>query len=883
MTKKSQLKPVKRTQSPSNSRATGPTPDATDSAESPQRLSKRILKPLSPISKLRILENFDSFYSGGEIQFIGSDSRFFSIFNDRVRVYSTKTYRLAFEIEHKNEEVHNFVTFERNSTRFVITFTKNGMVRLLRLFAEETDGKWFEVLEKKKTLRFLAVEMRIDSSGKYLIMADPKGDFKIVNAQTLRVIREFNLGSGYVKMRIVGQYIAFISRERALVLYNILTNKKVRHVTAESVVSFSDFAVLSVAGKQLLLTGFDNQVYFFDAKADALSPVHQLDGFANIIETISFGEDKSNTLCILGLEDGRLQLFWFNAQTRQLAPVIVDRLFKNRHPFQRILFDYPRSEVYFVTDEGEIYKTKLSIAEGQVRIELLEEFIGLNDQIMDLRFINSEFGVVCTNSETVRVVNLKTRSSKLLSSHEDIVTCVDVYKERYMLTGSKDGRVHLWRIVRPGEEADLGADALEKLEFNRSADSDFGVNFRLVKRYKGHTRGVTTVRFAPKTGTKFVSAGADGMIKLWDLKAKTCKTVRPHTSELNFVRISNNEKLILTGSHDRHINFYNASDLSLITQVPAHKRGVWDADFAPFERLVASASSDQTVKIWNYEDLSKVEQVGVLEGSTAPVLKVRWIVNGLQLISGSADGVIKIWNARKKICVATFDSHDGRIWSMDVLETGIDRTMVFSGDNNNRLLLWEDVTQETEDQRLLEQQQNATALDHFTSFLRKKDFMSAAKFAFERSMPASFFDALTSCRAELLHKTERIYELEEDAIDSSTEDEKSTPDFESVLLELVPQLWSVDKKRLLILVKNFVTHSRYSIIVQCLLKALLRHIKLSQLAELTEELKSENIDLQQLLEVYKTFSERHLAAVRRNLKLAHSYALFTEKHKELIN
>ena len=50
----------------------------------------------------------------------------------------------------------------------------------------------------------MAKKIVIGSSKKILILVDPSGKFKIINSRTLEIIREFYLGMGYIKMKIVG-------------------------------------------------------------------------------------------------------------------------------------------------------------------------------------------------------------------------------------------------------------------------------------------------------------------------------------------------------------------------------------------------------------------------------------------------------------------------------------------------------------------------------------------------------------------------------------------------------------------------------------------------------------------------------------------------------
>ena len=126
-----------------------------------------------------------------------------------------------------------------------------------------------------------------------------------------------------------------------------------------------------------------------------------------------------------------------------------------------------------------------------------------------------------------------------------------------------------------------------------------------------------------------VSAGEQGFVKLWDFVKNTCKTLKTHAKELNFIRVSKNEKLIATGSHDRTVNLYSRADFKVVATINAHNRGVWDCDFDPAGHLLASCSSDNLIKIWNIDSLQKIELENTLEGSTSAVLRVKFILYGL--------------------------------------------------------------------------------------------------------------------------------------------------------------------------------------------------------------------------------------------------------------
>ena len=54
-------------------------------------------------------------------------------------------------------------------------------------------------------------------------------------------------------------------------------------------------------------------------------------------------------------------------------------------------------------------------------------------------------------------------------------------------------------------------------------------------------------------------------------------------------------------------------------------------------------------------------------GHTGGVLDIRFLSNGMQLMSSATDGLVKLWNIRTTDCVQTMDNHDAKVWSIDMI------------------------------------------------------------------------------------------------------------------------------------------------------------------------------------------------------------------------
>jgi U3 small nucleolar RNA-associated protein 13 len=142
-----------------------------------------------------------------------------------------------------------------------------------------------------------------------------------------------------------------------------------------------------------------------------------------------------------------------------------------------------------------------------------------------------------------RIVDLEKGSTELLPGHSEIVISVDCYKD-FFITGSKDSTIRLWKFD--------------------------GTNSKNLAVFKGHTKGITSVCMAPKNGFFFMSASQDNSIKMWNLKSfveeekeneggkvrkitSAMRTTVAHDKYINVVKVSPNNKIIATASHDRSI------------------------------------------------------------------------------------------------------------------------------------------------------------------------------------------------------------------------------------------------------------------------------------------------------------------------------------------
>ena len=248
-------------------------------------------------------------------------------------------------------------------------------------------------------------------------------------------------------------------------------------------------------------------------------------------------------------------------------------------------------------------------------------------------------------------------------------------------------------------------------------------NGRVLYTFDAHSDDITSIAISPD-GTQFLSGSSDTTIILWDLQLqKKIQTFAGHQDRISKVEFTSNpsemvssdkEQLIVwnlqTGDKvqtyetletnavafspdgtnalvsERFRNTIHKIDLTqrtILYTFRGHEADVNCVDFSPDGTQLLSGSWDTTMKLWNVVDGSLVK---TFRGHTGRVYTLTFSSNGLQALSGSLDGTVILWDIAGGKAIRTFAGHTQRVYSVDFSPDG--HTMV-SASWDGTMKLWD--------------------------------------------------------------------------------------------------------------------------------------------------------------------------------------------------
>jgi WD40 repeat protein len=275
--------------------------------------------------------------------------------------------------------------------------------------------------------------------------------------------------------------------------------------------------------------------------------------------------------------------------------------------------------------------------------------------------------VLVSEDMAVRIINLDhTKDEPIILPEERKIRTQSAWFSpdgKRLVTVHEDESIRVWMlndlqagpIIIDGEESDNAQDVAISPDGRRLAACGYKVVwvYDLAKpkakrlTLSGHEGSVRSVAFDP-TGSRLVSACADGTARVWDLNQQIHEPI--------ILKISNNEgaKFITT------------------------------AAFSPDGRKVATADEDGVARVWDL--LTPTSDPVVFGGHDRHIYVVLFSPDGRQLVTGGLDKTARIWDLQHPGNEPVIlRGHKGPVIAMAISSDGRRLVTLSDGDKNARI------------------------------------------------------------------------------------------------------------------------------------------------------------------------------------------------------
>ncbi len=182
---------------------------------------------------------------------------------------------------------------------------------------------------------------------------------------------------------------------------------------------------------------------------------------------------------------------------------------------------------------------------------------------------------------------------------------------------------------------------------------------KLYSKRWGHTDWVTSCAYT--TSGRILSGAMDSKLCLWSTDKRRCQEIQHHTRSVSAVLAAPGD-VAFSASYDSTIALWQVSASERATDgikpsavFTGHKSPV--LELASLPSLLASGGKDGAVLCW---DLDSGQCLMRMRAHDATVTALKLCTHDASLMSGSADGFIKVWDPRRKALLCMRAVHRDR-------------------------------------------------------------------------------------------------------------------------------------------------------------------------------------------------------------------------------
>ena len=250
-------------------------------------------------------------------------------------------------------------------------------------------------------------------------------------------------------------------------------------------------------------------------------------------------------------------------------------------------------------------------------------------------------------------------------------------------TAGWDQTVRLWNVADPPNGTDGASPALGPDGIPLSNATDMPELPPAVLR---HEELIQALAFSPD-GAWLATAGANGMLKLWDARSGTLKArLVGHYGSVFGLDFASDSKHFVSAGSDRTVRMWNVGVERAVAVLYGHSSHIYTAAFSPGGDRVVTASYDQTARIW---DVRAGQPVAILQGHRRGITSASFSRQGTRIVTASEDHTARLWAWPGGSQVAELAEHSNLV---NMAAFSPDGSLVATASSDHDVRLWDGQT-----------------------------------------------------------------------------------------------------------------------------------------------------------------------------------------------
>lgn len=179
-------------------------------------------------------------------------------------------------------------------------------------------------------------------------------------------------------------------------------------------------------------------------------------------------------------------------------------------------------------------------------------------------------------------------------------------------------------------------------------------------------------------GRHVVGGSRDGSIKLWERDgAKVERSFVGHVGEVRSIALSDDDGTLVASTGDV-VSVWAFGTGALKHTLKGHERAVFGVATTPDGRRIVSGGAEGTMRIWNGQDGKLLH---ALRHEGGKVLSVAISVDGRTAVSGGDSGAVRIWDTDSGALRTTIQAHTGPVNRLVISRDG--QTLLSASDDRH--------------------------------------------------------------------------------------------------------------------------------------------------------------------------------------------------------